>query len=214
MKLYELSINEFLHRVDSNSPTPGGGSVSAMVIAQGISLIRMCAHLTISKKKFRELSEDVKLDYMSRITSLAEVKTAAMEMIDLDTLAFNKIMAAYKLPKATDQEKKIRSEEINKATIQATETPLKTAKLGLKALELAKPTFTYANKSTTSDFGVGVNLIMAGINGAILNVKTNMVAYYDEEVSLNYYKTANEIEAMAQEIADNLLDGVHIELNR
>ena len=74
MKLYDLSINEFLSRVDSATPTPGGGSVAALVISQGISLVRMVGHLTIGKKKFNELSEDIKLDYVSRISSLDEIK--------------------------------------------------------------------------------------------------------------------------------------------
>ena len=211
MKLYELTINEFLQRVDSPTPTPGGGSVSALAIVQGISLIRMVGHLTISKKKFNELSENVKLDYMSRISALDEIKLEVLELIDKDTNAFNDIMASYKLPKVTDEEKKYRTEQINLATIHATEVPLQTAKLAYKSLELAEPTFVYANKSATSDFGVGINLIHAGLNGAIFNVKTNMHEFADIEISRKYYQEVEELEKNANIILKRLIEAVNSE---
>lgn len=211
MKLYELSINEFLQRVDSPTPTPGGGSVSALAIVEGISLIRMVGHLTISKKKFNELSENIKLDYVSRISALEEIKVEVLELIEKDTNAFNDIMAAYKLPKATDDEKKYRNEQIDLATIHATEIPLQTTKFALKALEFAEPTFMYANKSATSDFGVGINLISAGLNGAVLNVKTNMHEFSDIEISKKYYAEVAEIENKANIIIKSLNEAVNFE---
>lgn len=214
MKLYDLTLNQFLDRVDSATPTPGGGSVSALVIAQGISLIRMVAHLTIPKKKFRELCDDIKLDYMSRISALDDLKLEIVELIERDTQAFNKIMDAFKLPKNTEEEKNARVEAINKATIYATDVPLETARLALKALELAEPTFAYANKTATSDFGVGVHLIDAGLKGAILNVKTNMHSYTDSNLADKYYHEANVIEGKANTIVNRLVTLVNQEFNR
>lgn len=214
MKLYELSIYEFLQRVDSPTATPGGGSVSALAIAQGISLIRMVAHLTIPKKKFLELTETIKLDYMSRISALEEIKLIVMELIEKDTLAFNRIMDAYKLPKTTQDEKNIRDEQIRQATIQATEIPLETARYALRAMELAEPTLTYANKSAISDFGVGINLLFSGLKGAILNVKTNMHQFSDAEVADKYYMEADEIYSKAKTLVEKLEDTVNLEFIR
>lgn len=213
MKLYELSINEFLQRVDSQTPTPGGGSVSALAIAQGISLIRMVGHLSIPKKKFIELSEDIKLDYMSRISSLDEIKLYVLELIEKDTNAFNQIMEAFRLPKITDEEKKFRVEQINRATIHATDVPLETAKYALKSLELAEPTFLYANKTATSDFGVGITMIYAGLKGAILNVKTNMHEYSDHELAKKYYDEVKLIEEKATKIFLKLEEAVNFEFS-
>lgn len=213
MKLYDLSINEFLSRVDSATPTPGGGSVAALVISQGISLVRMVGHLTIGKKKFNELSEDIKLDYVSRISSLDEIKLEMIEIIERDTDSFNQIMEAYKLPKTTDEEKSYRLSMINKATIHATEVPLETARLALKSLELSEPTFTYANKTATSDFGVGINLIYAGLVGAVMNVKTNMNDFYDKELRAKYYKEVERIEASALKIVESLNGLINIEFS-
>lgn len=211
MKLYNLSITEFLEKVDSASATPGGGSVSALAIAEGISLLRMVAHLTISKKKFNELNEDVKLDYMSRVSSLDEIKLEIIELIDKDTEAFNRIMDAFKLPKETKEQVEVRSKAINNATVHATEIPLLTARLACKALELAEPTFTYANKSAISDFGVGVLLVVAGLKGAVLNVKTNMHQYYDRDLAMKYYEEVKELEEKAITISSRLLNVINEE---
>lgn len=211
MKLYDLSINEFLSRVDSATPTPGGGSVSALVISQGISLVRMVGHLTIGKKKFIELTENIKLDYVSRISSLEEIKLEMIEIIERDTDSFNKIMEAYKFPKSTDEEKNIRKNMVNKATVHATEVPLATAKLALTALELAEPTYVYANKTATSDFGVGINLIYAGLVGAVMNVKTNMNGYHDVDLRHKYYTEVSEIEDKALKLVERLNNLINLE---
>lgn len=209
MKLVDLTIKQFLNEVDAPTPTPGGGSVSALAIAQGISLIRMVAHLTISKKKFLALDEKTKLDYMSRMSSLDSMKIKVLELVDHDTLAFNKIMDALKLPKNTVEEEKVRNDALNEATVYATEVPFESTNLAYKALEIAYPMFKYANKSATSDFGVGVMMINAGLIGAILNVRTNMVGFSDHEVSERFLKAVDEIEMKAKEIINKAITDVY-----
>ncbi len=214
MKLHELTIYEFLQRVDSNTATPGGGSVSALSVSLGISLIRMVAHLTISKKKFRELDEHIKLDYMSRIAALEELKARVIELIEIDTQAYNKIVDAYRLPKESDSEKFVRENAINQATVYATEIPLEIAKIAANAIELAAPTFMYANKTTTSDFGVGINMVYSGLKGAILNVKTNMHEYYDKALSDKYYLQAEALEKRVHELFKKADELVNIEFKK
>lgn len=210
MKLVELSVEEFLNQIDGPTPAPGGGSVSALAISQGISLLRMVAHLTISKKKFQSVSDKIKLDYMSRMTALDELKKQANELIERDTQAFNKIMDAYKMPKEAAE---IRKLAIEKATIEATEIPLSTAKLAYKALELAFPMFDLANKTATSDYGVGVLLIDAGLKGAILNVKTNMQGFENRDLANNYFHSVQELEQKAKVFVEKLLKDVNDCLN-
>lgn len=210
MRLVELSVEEFLNQVDGPTPTPGGGSVSALAISQGISLLRMVAHLTISKKKFQTVSEKIKLDYMSRMTALDELKKQANDLIERDTLAFNKIMDAYKIPKEDGEKRKI---AIEKATIEATEIPLSTARLAYKALDLAFPMFDLANKTATSDYGVGILLIDAGLKGAVLNVKTNMQGFENRTLANNYFQLVQELEKNAKVFVDKLIKGVNDCLN-
>lgn len=214
MKLYELTITDFLNRVDSSSPTPGGGSVSAFVIAQGISLIKMVGHITIPKKKFQGLNEEIKNDYLDRISKLDILKEKIINLIEEDTQAFNKIMDCFKLPKETQLEIELRNFALNEATIYASEVPLNTAKLALEALALAEATLKYATKSAISDFGVGVLLIKAGLEGAVLNVKTNMKGFYDEKISNEYYNEVAKIQLRTNHLVSKLLDDINLSLNK
>jgi formiminotetrahydrofolate cyclodeaminase len=213
MKLIDLTVSQFLQEVDSPSPAPGGGSVAALSIAQGISLLRMVAHLTVSKKKFQALEESIRSDYSRRMAVLDTLKKEVLELIDRDTEAFDKIMEAFKLPKGTDEEIRVRNDAIRKATLKATEVPFRTAQIALSALETASPMFAYANKSATSDFGVGSLMIYAGIGGAVMNVKTNMVGYSDRKTAGNYFRMVSELEQKAKTLTDLAVGEVSAELS-
>lgn len=202
MKLIDLTVNEFLKEVDSPSPAPGGGSVAALAICQGISLLRMVAHLTITKKKFLALEESVRMDYSHRMEVLETLKKEVLELIDKDTEAFDQIMTAFRLPKGTDEEIRIRQDAIRMATLKATEVPYRTAQIALRALETASPMYAYANKSAISDFGVGSLMIHAGLQGAVMNVKTNMVGYADRETAGNYFRLVSDLEQQAKTLTD------------
>jgi len=209
MKLIEMTVNGFLNEVDSPSPAPGGGSVSALAVAEGISLIRMVAQLTIGKKKFQALDEKIKLDYLSRMKMLEELKLQATQLIDADTEAFNTIMKAYQCPKTCDLEMAVRSKAIEQATIKATQVPMDTASIALKAMELALPMFENANRSATSDFGVGIKMLEAGMIGAVLNVRTNMCGFTDSNLSKQYLSQAEAIEKKGIEMAAGALEKVN-----
>jgi formiminotetrahydrofolate cyclodeaminase len=210
MKLLELTCKEFMQAVDAPTPAPGGGSVSAFSVAQGISLIRMVAHLTIGKKKFKELPEDSKNEYLVSFEKLNREKNIAMELVDLDTEAFNRIMDCLQLPKNTSEEQLIREKQLNKATILATEVPHKVAELALEALKTAFPMLKYANKTAISDFGVGLLLIKAGFEGAVLNVKTNMKSFSDQTTKEEFLGSV----AKLKEEADILFEQGIQEVNR
>lgn len=209
MKLIDLKVIDFLNEVDSSKPAPGGGSVSALTIVQGISLLRMVAHLTVSKKKFLGLDEETKSDYQKRMDDLLEIKNKVLVCVDKDTEAFNKIMEAFKLPKNTEEEISLRTKTIDNATIEATKVPFDVASLGYKALETALPMFANANKNATSDFGVGVLLINAGLIGAVLNVRTNMATFENREIASQFLNETQILEVKSKQIVESVLKMVN-----
>jgi len=99
MKLVELDVLKFLDVVDSNSPAPGGGSVSALASSLGASLARMVAHLSFGKKNYEALADDVKAKFVANFDELLKIKNELNDLIDRDSEAYNTVMAAYKLPK-------------------------------------------------------------------------------------------------------------------
>lgn len=114
MKLVEMDVIKFLNEVDSNSPAPGGGSVSALASSLGVSLGRMVAHLSFGKKKYEGNSDEAKAAFVKNFDELLKIKEELNILIDKDSEAYNTVMAAFKLPKETEEEKAIRNAEIQK----------------------------------------------------------------------------------------------------
>jgi len=206
MSFFDLKMVEFLDKVDSAAPTPGGGTVSAAAIAFGIGLLRMVGNLNVSKKKFRELPDTVREDFQGRLGELASLKQEAIALADLDSAAFEKIMNAYRLGKETEAERRKREEAILLSTKEETEIPLATARLGLKALETALPMLSHAVKSAFSDFGVGTLLLAAGIKGAVLNVKTNLVGFSDAGFKEACLEECERIVVSAEKMTSEIQD--------
>lgn len=212
MKLIEYRINDFLNAVDEATPTPGGGSVSALGIAQGLSLLGMVGKLTVSKKKFKNFSQEVQEDYLNNLEKLTALKTKVLVLVDEDTAAFNAILTAYRLPKDSLENEELRKNEIYKATQIATNVPFQCFQIGQEALQIGKIIFPYGLKSTLSDFGVGILMIFSGLRGAALNVQTNISGLTEKEKV--YY--LGELEKMlkeCQEIKDDLLEKVEAEFS-
>ena len=129
MKLIDMTVTDFASEVDSNSPAPGGGSVSALASDIGVGLARMMAHLSFGKKKFEALADKTKEEFKVRFDKLGEIRTELSTLVDKDTESFNEFMKALKLPKETDEEKVARAKAMEEATIFSIEVPYKTAKL-------------------------------------------------------------------------------------
>lgn len=182
MKLVQMTVENFIREVDSSSPAPGGGSVSALASSLGVSLARMVGHLTFGKKKYNELSDEIKVNFIHSFHSLEKINHELIELIDKDTENFNLLMAAFKMPKDTSDEVSKRNEAIQKATILATDTPLKMAELSLKALEFLDDFIQYGNKNAITDVGVAALLATAGAKGAIYNVKINLPGIENEMI--------------------------------
>ncbi len=168
--LVSMTVERFVDEVSSSSPAPGGGSVAALAGSLGAALAAMVANLTVGKKGYESA--------WASSSALAEraqaLKASLLAAVDDDTKAFDDVLAAMRLPKATDAEKSTRADAIAAAYEKATSVPLATARLCLAAIELAQEAALTGNKNSASDAGVGALLAKAGLEAAILNVRTNL----------------------------------------
>ena len=209
MKLIDLNLVEFNNEIDSASPAPGGGSVSALASSIGVSLSRMVGHLTVGKKKFRALDEDVQNKFKSIEEEFLLIKTELTSLIDKDTDAFNLIMAGFKLPKETEEQKQIRKQKILEGTIEAIKVPFIVARLSLRALRNMDYILKYGNKNTISDVGVSTLMLYSGLEGAILNVKINVPGLDDSNMIKMYSESVVKMLLEGTEIKDIILKKVH-----
>jgi glutamate formiminotransferase len=186
--LASMTVERFVDEVSSNSPAPGGGSVAALAGSLGAALAAMVANLTVGKKGY-EAAWDSSAKLAERSQAL---KAALLRAVDDDTKAFDGVLAATRLPRATDEEKRARADAIAAAYEKATVVPLATARLCLQAIGLAEEAAGTGNKNSASDAGVGALLAKAGLESAILNVRINLASVRD-----GAFKTAT-----LKEIAD------------
>ncbi|HRX92021.1 MAG TPA: cyclodeaminase/cyclohydrolase family protein [Candidatus Izemoplasmatales bacterium] len=209
MKMIDNEVKQFLNAVDSPAPAPGGGSVSALVSALGVCLLRMVGHLTIGKKKFSAFSEDEQKAFLDEFARLEGIRGQLEEEIDKDTIAFNKVMAAYKLPKETEEEQAMRKNAIEMATKEAIETPYQAAVAAASALSGLDLLLKMGNKNAISDLGVAVLLLAAGIEGALFNVRINLPVLSDEKLRNTYKEQCDKILAYTNLQKTDLLNKVY-----
>jgi len=175
--LIEKSLTKFLDDLASNSPAPGGGSVAALAGALGAALTAMVCNLTIGKKKYLEHEPEMK-----RILRQAEEECMRFtQLVDRDTMAFNKVMEAYGLPKETDGQKALRSAAIQEATKEAALIPLEVMRHVIDSLALAHVVAEKGNVNSASDAGVSALMLHAACESAALNVQINLGSITDSE---------------------------------
>ena len=209
MKLVDMTICEFSDEVDSKLPAPGGGSVSALAANLGVGLSRMMAHLSFGKKKYEDLDESIRIEFLNRFNQLSDIRQKLVDLIDKDTESFNEFMKAIKLPKDTKGQINYRNNAIQDATLFSIDIPFKTAKESLKALNIIDYILEYGNQNAITDIGVGALMLYAGLEGAILNVKTNLAALENQEIKEYYSKECQSILNQAILIKDNILLTIH-----
>lgn len=171
------TIPGFLDELASASPAPGGGAVAALSGSLGAALTSMVCNLTIGKKKYADVEEDLK----KVLAESERLRLVFTDLIDRDTLAFNKVMEAFGLPKETEPQKALRSVAIEEATKEATLIPLEVMKHCIDALALAQEVAAKGNTNSVSDAGVSALMLHAACEGAALNVKINLNALGDSE---------------------------------
>lgn len=197
-RLIDLDIKKYMENLASNLPAPGGGSASALAGAQGISLVMMVAELTVGKEKYKEWEP-----YCQKaISDGAAIQANFLKAIDDDTDAYNKVGAAFKLPKNTDEEKAARSRAIQVATVLATRVPLRTMEISLDALKVAESLIGKSNPNCSSDIGVGALNLKAALMGAWLNVKINLPGIKDENLKNELFEKGKALLEEGNKIAD------------
>ena len=186
--LMNKTLIDFNSVLASSEPAPGGGSTAALSGVLGSALTMMVVNLSIGKKSYEALEESIKSGIQKDFELVRSLNEELVKLVDEDTNAFNKVMVAMKMPKETEQEKLLRVAAIEKASIYALEIPLLTAEKCLSILQHQPQIAKYGNKNAASDIGVGASLALAGLEGAILNVKINIPGIQDENIK----KTAAE----------------------
>lgn len=208
MKLVELTVRDFVDHVDSSAPAPGGGSVASVASTLGVALSRMVGHLTTGKKKFKALDESVKLEYQRILDHFIVVKETLLKLVDEDTDAFNQVMAAFKLPKETEEEKRDRAKAIEDATYLAIDVPYRVSSLSLQALGDLEYLLDYCNKNAVSDIGVAALMLYSGLEGALLNVLINVGSLSNEEIKARYMKEVEQFSLEGNQLKEQVLKKV------
>ncbi len=182
--LVQKTLTDFADTTASESPAPGGGSVSAYVGALGAALGTMVANLSAGKKGWEK-----QIGYFSDFADKGQsIKDKLLYLVDEDTRAFNAIITAVRMPKATDEEKQLRKNAMHEATRYAIQIPLEVMKTAFDAFDLVDAMVKKGNVNSISDAGVGGLCLKTAIYGAYLNVKINCAGFDDE----NYVRTVNE----------------------
>jgi glutamate formiminotransferase/formiminotetrahydrofolate cyclodeaminase len=204
--LINMTLTQFANETASESPAPGGGSISAYMAALGVSLGTMVANLSSHKKGWDEQWET----FSNWAAKGQALKEELLKLVDKDTAAFNKIMDAFGLPKNTDEEKTIRAKAIQDATLFATEVPYITMQKAFEGFEICKAMVEIGNPNSITDAGVGVLSIRSAIYGAYLNVKINASGLKDKTIgqqfitdAFNLLQTAIQQEAEILAIVDS-----------
>ena len=195
------SIQKFLDELAGSGSTPGGGSAAAVMGAMGAALVSMVCNLTIGKKNYAEVEAEMR-EVLGRSENLRHRLTG---MINDDVAAFNQVMAAYGMPKNSDEEKARRTAAIQEALKRATQVPLSCAKVSFEVMELAKRAAEKGNVNVVSDAGVAVLAACSALKSAALNVYVNTAAIKDE--AFNAQKLAELDKVLAD--ADRYTDGVY-----
>jgi formiminotetrahydrofolate cyclodeaminase len=177
VKLTDKPVTTFLDELASNAPAPGGGSVAALSGALGAALVSMVCNLTVDKKGYEAVQEDIQ-------DLLAQSENLRKELADLledDVAAYTAYSQAAKMPRGTDEEKAERAEAMQAALKNATEVPLRIAEAAVKVMDLCMPAAEKGNKWAVSDAGVAVLMAEAALRSAALNVLINLGSLKDQD---------------------------------
>lgn len=179
MKLRTLTVDKFIEEVAGNSPAPGGGSVAALAGSLGAALCSMVARLTLGKEKYQEVFPE-----MHQMESSSHTLTVKLlELVDSDTEAYEGVMRAFKMPRDSEADKKLRTKTIQSANKHAASVPMETLRALRKAVDFAEMAIKKGNKNCISDAGVGVQLIRAAALGAAYNIWINLASIKDDKFS-------------------------------
>ena len=167
---FDASVSTFLDQLASSAPAPGGGGAAALGGAMGAALVSMVCNLTVGKKRFADVEVEMR-DMLDRAEAL---RHELQQLAEADVEAFNRLSAAYKLPRITESDTAIRRDAIQASLRRATEVPLRTARAAAAILPLCPPVAERGNQAAVSDIGVAALFAHAAVRSALLNVEINL----------------------------------------
>jgi glutamate formiminotransferase/formiminotetrahydrofolate cyclodeaminase len=204
-RLVRMDLKAFAKETASESPAPGGGSISAYMGALGAALSTMVANLSSHKRGWDDRWEE-----FSQVAEKGQALTdELLALVDEDTASFDAIMAVFAMPKGTPEEKEARAAALEKATLYAAQVPLKTMKTAFKALPLALEMASKGNPASASDAGVGALAATAAIKGACLNVRINAASLKDKQTAAALTQEALSLVKKAEEMEKEVLAKVN-----
>jgi glutamate formiminotransferase / formiminotetrahydrofolate cyclodeaminase len=204
-RLISTTLTDFANETASESPAPGGGSISAYIGSLGAALATMVANLSSHKKGWDERWEE----FSSWAERGEQYKTELLRLVDQDTKAFSQIMIAFGLPKTTETEKTIRTKAIQDATRFAIEIPFKVMQAAYGSMEVIKAMAGTGNPNSVSDAGVGALCARSAVMGAFMNVRINAASYDDKNFVEDIIAKGREIEKKAITLETEILKTVN-----
>ena len=202
MNLQDLTVKEFIDKVTGNDPVPGGGSVSALNGSLAASLAAMVANLTVGRKKYAEVNDEME-ELSARLTGLS---AQLLNDVDRDAEAYDRVFAAFKLPKETDEEKAVRTEAIQRETKYAAQVPMEVARTAHAMLPLIDTVARKGNSNAVTDACVAMMCARTAVLGALLNVRINLASITDEafvkEMSAEAERLERETLAAEQQVLE------------
>jgi formiminotetrahydrofolate cyclodeaminase len=204
--LKDLTITEFLQQTASSEPLPGGGCTAALNAALAASLTEMVANLTIGREEFGAVEDEMK----AIAQTAADLSKKLQNDIDNDAQAYREVLAAFKMPKNTDAEKKQRAAAIQEAFKTAAMVPLGVARDALKIMDLASRAIAKGNQNALTDGAVGVLVSRAAALAAIYNVKVNLSAIKDPDFVKELTREVEALKGQVIEKEKQILDPLKI----
>lgn len=202
MNLQDLAVKEFIDKVTGNDPVPGGGSVSALNGSLAASLAAMVANLTVGRKKYAEVNDEME-GLSARLTGLS---AQLLNDVDRDAEAYDRVFAAFKLPKETDEEKALRTEAVQRETKYAAQVPMEVARTVHAMLPLIDTVARKGNSNAVTDACVAMMCARTAVLGALLNVRINLTSITDEafvkEMSAEAERLERETLAAEQQVLE------------
>jgi formiminotetrahydrofolate cyclodeaminase len=201
----DKSLNEFLDALASKEPAPGGGSGAAMGGALGAALVSMVCNLTIGKKGYEAVEQEMK-DLLAQSEA---IRLELPKLLEADIEVYTQVMAAYRLPRTTDEEKAARQTLLQQRFKEAAEVPLQIAERCSRIVQLALPAARMGNKWAVSDAGVGALLGEAALRSALLNVEINLASIDDEAYVAEMRRKIAALEGGASATKEQVMEIVH-----
>ena len=210
MNYLERPLRDYLEDAASGRPTPGGGSVSALVGALGVTMAEMAANFTLGREKFREVAPAVE----ELLGLLGDARGKLLDLVEKDIAAYGEVSSAYALPRGSEVEKAARTAAIQEALRVALRAPLEAMQVVTAALEATRQLAEVANPNLLSDVGVAAELLLGALRGARLNVDVNLAYLKDEEVVRSARREADGLQDQARRLHQETVQVVGGRLSR